>query len=172
MEELVTFQQADLNQAIPCASGSFAAVMSLDVVLHLRDRLAVFREVARVLVSEGRFLFTDAGVITGAISAEEIRLRAVHGPTQFVHVGRNEQILDLAGFRLIEQMDRTSSLLKNSAGRMAARLAHRAEIEKLEGSVNFERQQSYLETVVRLAQRGAMSRIMYLTEFCSEPAMA
>jgi SAM-dependent methyltransferase len=167
IEALVTLRQSDFNQALPYASGSFAAVMSLDVILHLRDRLAVFREVARVLIPGGRFLFTDAGVITGAVSAEEIRLRAVHGYTQFVPVDFNERMLELAGLRLLEHQDRMESLLKNAKGRLAARLAHRAEIEQLEGSFYFEQQQGYLATVVELAQRGAVSRTMYLAESCA-----
>jgi SAM-dependent methyltransferase len=164
LDELVSLQQFDLNQPLPFAGGYFHAVLSLDVILHLPDRLAVFGEVARVLVPGGRFLFTDAGVITGAVSAEEIRLRAVHGPTQFVPVNFNERMLELAGFRLLEHQDRTASLLKNAAGRLSARLAHRDELEQLESSSYFVRQQQYLATVVELAQRGAVSRTMYLAE--------
>ena len=119
---------------------------------------------ARVLVPGGRFLFTDAGVITGSISDEEMRLRAVHGPNHFVPPGFNERMLELAGFRLLESADRTLSLLQNARGRLAARLAHRAELEKIEGSANFERQQRYLETVIGLSDRGAVSRMMYLAE--------
>jgi SAM-dependent methyltransferase len=161
---LMTFHQADLNEPLPFASGSFDAVLSLDVILHLRDRLAVFREVARVLVSGGRFLFTDAAVITGPISDEEVRLRVVHGFTQFVPPGFNERLLDLGGFRILEYHDRTASLLKNATGRLAARLAHRAELEPIESSGYFERHQRYLETVIALSQRGALSRMMYLAE--------
>ncbi len=164
LDGFVTLQQSDLNHPLPFASGFFDAVVSLDVILHLQDRLAVFREVARVLVPGGRFLFTDAGVVTGAVSAEEIQLRAVHGPTQFVPVGFNEQTLELAGFRLIEQADRTASLVKNATGRLKARLAQREELERLEGNSYFQRQQRYLETVVELAQRKAVSRMMYSAE--------
>jgi SAM-dependent methyltransferase len=164
LDAFIALQQADLNEPIPFASGWFDAVMSLDVILHLRDRLAVFQEVARVLIPGGTFLFTDAGVITGAITEEEIRLRAVHGHTQLAPSGFNETKLALAGFRLVDRNDRTASLLKNATGRLAARLAHRAELEQLEGSTNFERQQRYLETVIELSQRGAVSRFMYLAE--------
>ena len=164
LDGLITLQEADLNEALPFAIGSFEAVMSLDVILHLRDRAGLFREVGRVLVSGGRFLFTDAGVITGSISDEEIRSRAVHGYTQFVPPAFNERMLELAGFRCLECKDRTDSLLKNAAGRLAARSAHRAEIEQLEGSAHFERQQRYLETVVSLSRRGAVSRMMYLAD--------
>lgn len=160
----VTFREADLNEPIPFASGSFDAVMSLDAILHLRDRLSVFREVARVLIPAGKFLFTDAGVITGAISDEEIQLRAARGHTQFVPPGFNENMLELAGLRVIDGKDRTASLLKTATGRLNARLGHREELEQLEGNNYFERQQRYLETVIALSQRGAVSRFMYLAE--------
>lgn len=164
LDSLVTWQQADLNKPIPSADGSFDAAMSLDVILHLHDRLAVFREVKRALTSGGRFLFTDAGVITGPVSDEEVRCRAAHGYTQFVPRGFNERMLEEAGFQLIESSDRTASLLKTASGRLVARLAHRLELEKLEGSTSFERQLKYLETVIGLSERGAVSRMMYLSE--------
>jgi len=164
LDNLVTLQQADLNKPIPSADGSLDAVMSLDMILHLRDRVAVFREIRRLLTPGGRLLFTDAGVITGPVSDEEVRFRAAHGYTQFVPPGFNERMLEAAGLQLIECGDRTASLLKNASGRLAARVDHRPELEQLEGSINFERQLRYLETVIGLSQRGAMSRMMYVAE--------
>jgi len=164
LSEQIGLQQADLNEPIPLPDAHFHAVVSIDVVLHLRDRAAVFCEVARVLFPGGRFLFTDAGVITGSVSSEEIQSRAPHGPAQFVPPGVNEQLLERAGLRPIETCNRTSDLLKSAAGRLAARESRRIELEKLEGSPTFLRQQQYLQTVLALAQRAALSRIMYLAE--------
>jgi len=164
LEGLLTLQQADLNNPLPSANAAFDAVLSVDVLLHLRNRESVFREVARVLTPGGRFLFTDAGVLTGPITDEEVRLRSLHGYTQFVPPGVNEAALEGSGFRLLERQDRTASLLKNASGRLATRLAHRPELEKLEGIANFERQVRYLETAVTLSQRRGLSRIMYLAE--------
>jgi SAM-dependent methyltransferase len=158
----VTLREADLNGPLPFENGIFNAALSFDVILHLRDRAAVFQEVARVLTPGGRFLFTDAGVITGAVTDDEIRVRSLHGHTQFVPVGFNECKLEVAGFRLIECVDRTANLLKNATGRLRARLNHRADLEQLEGIAYFERQKQYLETVASLSQRGAISRMMYL----------
>ena len=161
---LIALVQADLNDPTPFAAGSFDAAISLDTVLHLRDRLEVFGEVKRVLVPGGRFLFTDAGVIAASLSNDEIGMRAFHGYTQFVPPGFNERMLQLAGFHLVDRTDCTASVLKNATGRRSARLAHQAEIEQVEGCANFERQQQYLEAVIGLSQRGAMSRFMYLAE--------
>ncbi len=164
LEARIALRQANLNDPLPFAAGSFDAVVSLDVILHLRDRAKVFREVARVLLPEGRFLFTDAGVIAGAISDEQIRRRALHGPTQFAPAGFNERVLQQEGFRVLETSDRTPSLLKNATGRMTARLAHRAELEEQESLVAFEQQQQYLETIIELAQNGSLKRLMYLAQ--------
>lgn len=164
LDRLIALHQTDLNEPLPFARGSFSAVMSLDVILHLRDRLKFFREVARVLVPKGRFLFTDAGVITGPVSDREVQRRSIYGYTQFVPPGFNESSVQLAGFRLVERQDQTASLLKNASGRREARIAHRAELEALEGNTYYELHQQYLETVIALSQRGSLSRIMYLAE--------
>jgi SAM-dependent methyltransferase len=164
VDGLATFVEADADQPMPVAGASFDAAMSLDVVLHLRDRAAFFREVARTLVPGGRFLFTDAGVLSGAISDEEVSLRSAYGHTQLSAPGFNERALALAGLRLLEREDRTDGLLTNAVGRLEARLTHRDELERAEGAAGFDRQQRYLETVVALSRRGAVSRPMYLAE--------
>jgi SAM-dependent methyltransferase len=158
----IAFSEADLEDPLPFSDGSFDAAISLDVVLHVRDRFALFREVARLLVPHGRFLFTDAGVITGPVSDLDVRSRAVHGRTHFAPPGWNERMLELAGFDLLNCKDRTSSLLTNAVGRLAFRQAHQAELEAVEGPAGFERQLRYLETVIDLAERGAVSRMTFV----------
>jgi SAM-dependent methyltransferase len=164
IESLFSVQVGDLNEPLPFASASFDAVVSLDVVLHLRDRATLFQDVARLLSVGGRFLFTDAGVVTGAISNEDVRKRSVHGYTQFVVVGWNERLVASAGLRLLETEDRTMSVLKSARGRLTAIQAHRAELEQLSGASSVAAQQDYLETLVDLSERKAVSRIMYLVE--------
>jgi SAM-dependent methyltransferase len=164
VDDRVTLHESDLNEPVPLTVGSCDAVMSLDVILHLRDRATLFREVARVMSPGGRFLLTDAGVVTGAISDEDVKRRAIHGYTQFVAPGFNEQLLEREGFRLIHTQDRTPGLLRSARGRLAARRAHRAELEARDGLADRERQDSYLQTVITLAERGSVSRMMYVVE--------
>lgn len=156
------FRQADLDQPLPFGEAAFDAAIALDVVLHVRDRAGLFREAARVLAPGAPFLFTDAGVITGSVSDEEIRLRCLHGHTRFVPPGFNERLLGENGWDVVDTRDRTAGLLANAAGRLEARLAHRAEVEAMEGAEGFERQRLYLATVVALSRRGAVSRMSYL----------
>jgi SAM-dependent methyltransferase len=164
LDTSMEFREGDLNQAMTFPDGHFNVVMSLDVILHLRDRLACFREVARILKPAGKFLLTDAGVLIGAISDEEIRVRSTYGPTQLAPAGFNENMLGLAGFEVIGREDRTASLLKHATGRLTARVSHREGLSQLEGKTHFERQNRYLETVIDLSQRGVLTRLMYLAQ--------
>jgi hypothetical protein len=119
---------------------------------------------ARLLVPTGRLLLTDAGVITGQISNEEVERRSVNGYMQFVPTGVNEELLKAAGFRLIDQEDRTGSVVFNASGRLRAILAHRADVEAAGGKEPFAWQRRYVETVIALSERRALSRIMYFAE--------
>lgn len=160
----LSLRQGNLDEPLPFAAATFDAAMSLDVVLHLRDRDALFQEVARVLAPGGRFLLVDAGIETGAFTDDERQRRSVHGPIQFVPPGRNESLLIGAGLRLIETEDRTASILKNAGGRLTAIRTHREELEQALGADYFQAQSIYLETVIELAERRALSRFMYLAE--------
>lgn len=162
LNDLVSFDHADLNVPLPIATGSFDAAIALDVILHVRDRAAFIHDVARILRPGGRFLFTDAGVVTGAISNEEVQSRSVHGTNHFVPPGVNEKIIAAADLQLVESENRTRTLVASASGRLAALLAHRAEFEKLMSADSLASQLTYLETVVELARRGALSRMMYL----------
>jgi len=164
VEKRFSAHVADLNDPLPHNLGPFHAVLAIDIVLHLQDRKALFRQVAAALAPGGRFLLTDAAVVTGAISNEEIRMRSIHGYTQFVPSGWNEARLESAGFRLVERENRTPSVVRNAGGRVRALRNHRDELQQLTGVASFDRQIEYVATVEALAARGALSRFMYLVE--------
>jgi len=151
-----------LDAPLPLADASLDATVCLDAILHARDRCKVFREVRRVLIAGGRFLFTDAAVLTGAISNAEVATRCAYGLTQLSAPGFNERQLEAAGLALLQTENRTADLLRNAKGRLAARKRLREELLPAEGVEEFERQRLFLEAVVELAERGALSRFMYL----------
>ncbi len=155
---------SDCDQPLPFADRGFSAVLALDTVLHLRDRAATFREVRRLLRPGGRFVYTDAGVLTGAVSAPELQRRSPHGATHFVPAGWNERILEASGLRGLATEDRTEGLLTTARGRLAARAAHRDELLQLDGRDAFAAENCYLETVVAMAERGALTRWLFVAE--------
>ncbi len=162
----LTLQQHDLAQTLPFDDGCFDAVISTDVVLHLShpDRQSLFRDVRRVLRPGGRFLFTDAGVVTGFVSADEIARRSAMSTNYLAPAGHNEECLTMAGLALREREDRTVAVAKVARGRLAAYAAHRAELLQLLGDESMTRDELYLSTVADLAERRALSRFMYFAE--------
>ncbi len=170
VDRAIELVKADLDATLPYPDGSFSAAMSFDVVVHLSHREATFREVARTLQPGGRFLFTDAAVIGGVISSEQVRVRSTHGVMQFCAPGFNEGCLERAGFRLLETEDRTQRVVECAGGRLAARRAHANELMQLEGADYFKREQLYLETVIRQASSRTLTRVMYLAEVTAGPS--
>ncbi len=157
-------KETDLDSDLSLVPCAFDAAISFDVVLHLRDRRRVFRELARALVPRGRFLFTDAAVVSGSISSEEVATRSMHGFAQYCAPGFNERTLECSGFIVLEIEDRTQSLLKNAQGRLEARKRYQRDFEQLEGPAGFAQYQAYLQSIISMAERTSLSRIMYLAE--------
>ena len=164
VENLVDLRTCDFNELLPFADNSFCAVVAFDVILHARNRREVFREIGRVLRPGGRFLFTDAAVLTGAISNESVRVRSSQGFTQIVAPGLDERLLTEVGLRVAVTEDRTASVVTAAKGRLVARHRHRAELERIESASQFDAYQRYLEETVKLASDASLSRIMYLCE--------
>jgi 2-polyprenyl-3-methyl-5-hydroxy-6-metoxy-1,4-benzoquinol methylase len=54
----VEWIHGDLNAALPCSDGAFDAIISTEVIEHLENPRAVFREFARLLRPRGRLLLT------------------------------------------------------------------------------------------------------------------
>jgi SAM-dependent methyltransferase len=89
LDPLVHFQVADAAQVLPFDEATFDAVFSNldavfsnDAICHLPRRREVLQDWFRVLKPGGQILFTDAMVITGALSNEEIATRSSIGAVQ------------------------------------------------------------------------------------------
>jgi 2-polyprenyl-3-methyl-5-hydroxy-6-metoxy-1,4-benzoquinol methylase len=79
VEVKAAFQQLDVSQPLPEKDDTFDSVYSNDVLCHVEHRAQVLANIFRVLKPGGRFLFSDALLIGGLVSHEEIAIRSSIG---------------------------------------------------------------------------------------------
>ena len=164
LSERVHFEIVDASQPFPFAAGSFDAIVSNDAMCHIQNRVAVLREWHRLLRNGGRALFTDAMVLTGIVSQEELATRSSIGFYLFVPPGANEAMLREAGFAVLAVHDVTANAAEIAHRWHEARARHRESLVAREGESNFLGLQRFLRCVHTLSLEKRLSRFAYLAE--------
>jgi SAM-dependent methyltransferase len=158
------FRAVDASRPLPYPEGSFDAVVSNDAMCHLPDRAAVLGDWLRVLRPGGRALFTDAMVVSGMVSSEELAARSSIGFYLFLPPGENERLIEEAGFRLLAAEDVTANAAEVARRWHDARERQRTALVAREGEVNFAGLQRFLLCVHTLSVERRLSRLAYLAE--------
>jgi SAM-dependent methyltransferase len=156
------FEQCDVSKSLPFDDKTFDAVFSNDVLCHVPGRPEVLGEICRVLNPGGRMLFSDALVVGGMVSHEDIATRSSIGFYVYSPPGENERLIAHAGFGQIRVIDTT-----DGAARIAQRWHHAREKRKdeliaAEGDINFEGLQRFLSCVQRLTSDRRLLRYLYI----------
>lgn len=164
LAERARFQAVDASRPLPFPAESFDAVVSNDAMCHIVNRVTALRDWHRVLRPGGRALFTDAMVVTGVVSNEEMATRSSIGFYLFVPPGANERMLREAGFRVLAVQDVTANEAQVASRWHDARARHRDALLAREGEANFEGLQRFLRCAHALSAEGRLSRHAYLAE--------
>lgn len=157
----VRFTHIEAGSPLPFEKGSFDAVFSNDAMCHIPDRLDTLREWHRVLRPGGRILFTDAMIVTGILTSEEIATRSSIGFYLFLPPGENERLIAEAGFELLVAMNVTQSSRDISGRWFEARSRFEAELLRIEGESKYAGLQKFLGCVRQLTGEQRLSRFLY-----------
>jgi SAM-dependent methyltransferase len=156
------FLQHDATQPFPFADAEFDAVYSNDAFCHIRNRPALLAECRRLLNLGGRLLFSDALVITGVVTNEELSTRSSIGYFLFVPRGENERLLEAAQFKVLEARDTTMNSASISKRWRDARAARKSELMKIEREQTYEGLQKFLSCVHSLTSEKRLARYLYV----------
>jgi SAM-dependent methyltransferase len=164
MSAQVHFENCDASKKLPFADSTFDAAFSNDVLCHVPGRPAVLAELFRVLKPGGKILFSDALIIGGAISHQEIATRSLIGYYIFSPPGENERIIRQEGFRLVSVADTTENAALIARRWRDARQKRRKTLVAIEGEANFDGLQQFLSGVHALTNERRLLRYVYVAE--------
>lgn len=164
VSDIVKFEQHDASKKLPYDDESFDAVYSTDVMCHVPLRQQVLTNTQRLLKAGGRFVFSDALVIGGVVSNEEIATRSSVGMYFFSPPGVNEQLIADAGFKLVEARDTTENSALLSKRWHDARDKRKDAVIECEGEENFLGVQNFLKCVHALTSERRLLRFLYVCE--------
>ena len=162
LSDRVEFVQADAGGGLPFADQRFSAVISVDVMCHLPNRLEILREWHRITAPGARILFTDPTIITGLVNAEELEARSSIGTYVFSAAAKNDELLSEAGFELLRCEDLTENMAAMAGRWHDARARFRDALIDDEGEATFEGIQRFLSASHILAREKRLSRYAYL----------
>lgn len=162
LASLARFEEADATHPLPFEDATFDAVVCIDAVNHLPDRLQVLRDWHRLVRPGGHILFTDPVVVTGLLSSEEIALRSSIGFFVFSLRDEDARLIQEAGFDLLRCDNSTENVVRVARRWRDARARHRQELIEDEGEKTFEGMQRFLSVVNALAEQRRLSRYTFL----------
>ena len=156
------FEECDVSKNLPFDDNTFDAVFSNDVLCHLPGRPEVLGEMFRILKPGGRMLFSDALVVGGMISNEEIATRSSIGFYVYSPPGENERLVARAGFCKTHVSDTTDNAARIAQRWHDARDKRKEELVAAEGNTNFEGLQRFLSCVQLLTSEKRLLRYLYI----------
>jgi SAM-dependent methyltransferase len=161
LQDRVSFEQCDVSKTLPFPDATFDAVFANDVLCHIPGRPAVLAEAFRLLKPSARLLFSDALIIGGAVSHQEIATRSSIGYYIFTPPGYNDRLMQDAGFHLLAATDTTQNAAAIAKRWHDARDQRREALISMEGIANFDGLQQFLSCVHTRSSERRLLRYLY-----------
>lgn len=161
LQSQARFELRDVSQSLASPPHALDAAFANDVLCHIPARPALLAEIFRALKPGGRFVFSDALVIGGMISHEEIATRSSIGLYVYSPPGENERLLTQAGFVQIHAKDTTAQAAQIAKRWRDAREQRKSALVAAETEANFTGVQRFLLCVHTLTNERRLLRYLY-----------
>ncbi|MFZ0584446.1 MAG: methyltransferase domain-containing protein [Candidatus Acidiferrales bacterium] len=155
------FELRDVTQDLASPAHTFDAAFANDVLCHIPARPALLAEIFRVLKPGCRLVFSDALVIGGMVSHEEIATRSSVGFYVYSPPGENERLLAQAGFVQIHAKDTTAQAAQIAKRWHDAREKRKPALVAAETEAKFAGVQKFLLCVHTLTNERRLVRYLY-----------
>lgn len=158
----VTFKVCDATGPLQFGDDSFDAVMSVDAISHMPNHAKVVTEWSRVIKPGGKLLFTNASVLTGEATHEELSIRGNLGLQVYVAPDIDDRAIEAAGLHMMAKEDTTEQVATIAHRWHEARAKRETGLRECEGNEAFERLQGFLAVASLLAREGRLRRYVYV----------
>src|SRR3990172_8728540 len=139
----VTFEVCDASGLLPFDDDYFDAVMSVDAISHMPNRAKVVAEWARVIKTDGKLLFTNASVLTGEATHQELSIRGAFSLQVYVAPDVDDRAIESAGLTMVVKEDTTDQVANIAHRWHEARAKLESGLRESEGNEAFERLQGF-----------------------------
>jgi SAM-dependent methyltransferase len=162
VQDRARFTHIDASRPLPFEDASFDAIVCIDAMNHFYNRAEVLGEWYRVLRPGGRFLFTDAVIVTGMLLRDEIMARSSSmGQFIFTPPGVHDHFIEAAGFVDLQIEDVTATIAGVTSRWHESRANHREELLQIESQAEYEDLQRMLAAAHTLSSEHRLSRFAY-----------
>lgn len=162
LQDRVTFDICDATGPLQFDDGSFDAAMCVDAISHMPHHAKVVAEWARVIKPGGKLLFTNASVLTGEATHEELSVRGNFGLQVYIAPDIDDRAIEAAGLHMMIKEDTTDQVATVAHRWYEARAKREAGLRECEGNEAFERLQGFLAVASLLAREGRLRRYLYV----------